>query len=393
MIPDDSPDTATLPSAVDVRGRQDRDFWRGRRVFLTGHTGFKGGWLALWLSEIGAEVHGFALPPEHGRGIYTAAAVQDRLARETFADICDRASLEAALRRARPEIVLHLAAQPLVRASYQDPIGTFASNVDGLLHLLEAIRDLPEVKAAVIVTSDKCYENMDWDWPYRETDVLGGHDPYSASKACAEIITSAWRRSFLDPAGVMVASARSGNVIGGGDWAEDRLLPDQMRAWAEKRTIELRNPRATRPWQHVLEPLSGYLRLAQVLVEGPAGGSAERADDPASATAIRDRKASFARAWNFGPNPENSASVQEVIERLNAGRGVSGWKSTSEESLHEAQSLSLDSSLARRHLGWRPRWDLERALKRTVEWYAAQEAGANMTAFTLAQIAEYEAAL
>ena len=345
-------------------------FWRGRRVFLTGHTGFKGGWLSLWLAELGAEVHGYALAPPTEPNLFTTAGVEKRLAASTLADIRDAAKLEQAMQAARPEVVLHLAAQPLVRQSYAEPVETFAVNVMGTVNLLEAVRRTPGVKAVVNVTTDKCYENREWVWPYRENEALGGHDPYSGSKACSELATAAWRRSFLDAAGVQVASARAGNVIGGGDWAADRLVPDFLRALDAGRPLVVRSPLATRPWQHVLEPLSGYLTLAEKLCsEGAA----------------------FAEAWNFGPDEADARPVQWIVETLCARVPGAAWQHDAAPQPHEAHTLRLDSAKAHARLGWRPRWILSRALEATLEWHQAWKAGADMAEFSLGQIREYAA--
>lgn len=347
----------------------ERGFWRGRRVFLTGHSGFKGGWLALWLADMGAEVHGYALAPPTEPAFHDACRVDSALAGRSRADLGDGAALAAAMRQARPEIVFHLAAQALVRRSYAEPAATYAANVIGTLNLLEAVRATPGVRAAVVVTSDKCYENREWPWAYRENETLGGHDPYSSSKACAELLTAAWRRSFLRAAGVAVATARAGNVIGGGDWAVDRLLPDFLRAADAGETLVVRSPAAVRPWQHVLEPLAGYLALAERL--------------------CRDGEA-FAGAWNFGPGEDDARPVRWIIERLLALRPEARWRHGEGGQPHEAGCLRLDSARARQRLGWRPRWTLEAALARTLEWHAAWRRGEDMRAFSLAQIADYE---
>lgn len=345
-------------------------FWAGRNVFLTGHTGFKGGWLALWLAQKGALVHGYALQAEHAGGIYLTCDVPSHLAWETLADIRDDQALRSALKQSKPEIVLHLAAQPLVRASYNDPVETMSTNVMGLVSVFEAIRACDSVRAVVNVTSDKCYENREWIWPYRENEALGGHDPYSASKACAEIVTSSYRSSFLANAGVAVATARAGNVIGGGDCADDRLLPDFLRASDRGEPLVVRNPEATRPWQHVLEPLAGYIKLAQALVnDGPA----------------------FAEAWNFGPAPDDIIKVRQIADTLCGQLPGASWTLTETENPKEAQSLALDSAKARSRLGWSPRWQIKTALKHVLGWHLAWQAGANMAGVTLEQIADYEA--
>ena len=347
-----------------------REFWRGKRVFLTGHTGFKGGWLALWLVDMGAEVHGYALPTPTEPSFFTAANLQDRLARSTIADIRDAAALAQAMQAAHPDIVLHLAAQPLVRYSYAAPVETYAVNVMGTVNLLEAVRHTSSVKAVVNVTTDKCYENREWVWPYRENEAMGGFDPYSSSKACSELVTAAYRRSFLEPAGTHLASARAGNVIGGGDWAVDRLVPDFLRALDEGQLLTIRSPRATRPWQHVLEPLSGYLNLAEKLFTEGQG---------------------FAEAWNFGPEETDARSVQWIVEYLCSQVADAVWQCDASPQPHEANMLKLDSSKAKVQLGWRPRWNLQTALRMTLGWHQEWKQGANMAAISVQQIQAYEA--
>ena len=345
------------------------EFWRGKRVFLTGHTGFKGSWLALWLQSLGAEVHGYALEPPTEPNLFTVARVGDGMVSSVIADIRDGAMLAASLQAAKPEIILHLAAQALVRYSYAQPVETYAVNVMGTVNLLDAVRTTPGVRAVVNITSDKCYENREWVWGYREQEPMGGHDPYSSSKGCAELVTAAYRYSFFNQAGIALASARAGNVIGGGDWAIDRLIPDFLRAADAGETLKIRSPHAIRPWQHVLEPLCGYLTLAERLcLEG------EKAAEP----------------WNFGPADEDARPVRWIIERLAEQRSDVKWECDSVSHPHEAHYLKLDSSKARTQLGWRPCWQLESALTKTLEWHEGWRRGKDMRALTLTQIADYQ---
>jgi CDP-glucose 4,6-dehydratase len=348
-------------------------FWSGRRVLVTGHTGFKGGWLSLWLHSLGADVHGLALDPPTDPSLFEAASIAELLASDARVDIRDREAVRDAVRGVAPEIVLHLAAQPLVRASYEFPLETYATNVMGTAHVLDALRGLDSVRVAVSVTTDKVYENVERLGGYRENEPLGGYDPYSSSKAAAELVTAAYRRSFLAEQGVAVATARAGNVIGGGDWATDRLVPDALAAFARSRPVEIRNPSAVRPWQHVLEPLSGYLLLAERLAE--TGG-----DD-------------VAEAWNFGPDADDAMPVRDIVDRMAAlwGGGAS-WISDDGDNPHEAGLLGLDAGKAATRLGWRPRWSLDDALAATVDWQRAYLAGASPRETSLAQIAAYEAA-
>lgn len=350
------------------------DFWRGKRVLVTGHTGFKGAWLSLWLHKLGAVPLGLALAPETEPSLSALAEVE-RKVDGVRGDIRDAGLVLDAVQRLAPDIVLHLAAQTLVRRSYAEPALTFETNVMGTLHMLEAVRRTPSVRAVIVVTSDKCYENREWHWAYREDEAMGGHDPYSASKGCTELVTAAWRRSFLAPEGtcgrtVAMASARAGNVIGGGDWAEDRLIPDCVRAMTEGRTVQIRNPRATRPWQHVLEPLSGYLLLAQRLWEDGAA---------------------FAEGWNFGPVLEDARPVSHVVNEMTRlwADGAS-WELHGGDHPHEAGFLAVDASKARARLGWQPRLRLNEALAWTTEWYKRQSAGDDAALLIAEQIERYE---
>ena len=346
------------------------DFWSRRRVLVLGHTGFKGSWLSLWLQSMGAEVHGLALAPPTEPSMFAVANVAAGLASSTTADIRNADRVGAIVSEVQPEVVLHLAAQPIVRTSYRQPVETFAVNVMGLVNVLEAVRGARATKAVVNVTSDKCYENRERSRPYHEDDPMGGHDPYSCSKGCAELVTAAYRRSFLADAGVATATARAGNVIGGGDWAPDRLVPDVFRAADAGEAVTIRFPDAVRPWQHVLEPLSGYLMLAERLCENGA---------------------EYAQAWNFGPAAEDERSVRWVVEQISAHREGMVWNCHTAAQPHEAGALTLDSTKARRRLEWRPRWSLEVALERTIEWHDAWARGQDMHAMTNRQIKEYSA--
>lgn len=329
----------------------DPDLWRGCRVFLTGHTGFKGGWLAHWLLAMGAEVRGFSREVPPGPNFFNASGLAE-VAPGIIGDICDTEALVRAVQEFEPNLILHLAAQSLVRHSYAAPLETFSTNVMGTLHVLEAVRMTPAVKATVIVTTDKCYENQEWVWGYREDDPMGGHDPYSASKGCAELVAASYRRSFLAERGTFVATARAGNVLGGGDWALDRIVPDAIRSFADGRPLEVRSPSAVRPWQHVLEPLSGYLMLAERLLSGDT---------------------TAAGAWNFGPLPDSETTVGELAERL-AREWSDGahWANQEDPNApHEAETLRLDITKARTRLGWLPLLKLDEAIKWTVDWYKA----------------------
>jgi CDP-glucose 4,6-dehydratase len=347
-----------------------REFWRGKRVFITGHTGFKGGWLAFWLAGMGSEVHGYALAPPTEPNFSTVTNLQARLASSTIADIRDAVALAQAMKDAQPEIVFHLAAQPLVRYSYVAPVETFAVNVMGTVNLLDVIRHSQSVKAVVNVTTDKCYENREWVWSYRENEAMGGFDPYSCSKACSELVSAAYRRSFLESAGIHLASARAGNVIGGGDWAADRLIPDFLRALDSGQILSVRSPLATRPWQHVLEPLSGYLNLAEMLFT---------------------KGQCFAEAWNFGPDEVGAKSVKWIVEYLCSHLSDAKWICDTSPRPHEANTLKLDSSKAKSKLNWRQRWDLQTSLGMTLSWHQAWKQGSDMAAISAQQIQKYEA--
>jgi CDP-glucose 4,6-dehydratase len=346
-------------------------FWAGKRVFLTGHTGFKGGWLSLWLTALGADVWGYALPPSTRVNLFEVARVAHGI-QSTLGDIRDSDALTQAMAAARPDIVFHLAAQPLVPLSYQDPLGTWSTNVMGTAHVLQAMRSCPDVRAAVVVSSDKCYENQEWDWGYRESDPMGGHDPYSASKGCTELVVASYRRSYLSAAGIAVGTARAGNVIGGGDWTPTRLVPDVLAAFQAGQPVTLRQPSAIRPWQHVLEPLGGYLALAQRL---------------------HQQGTSWAQGWNFGPLASDARSVAWVVNDLASRWGSQAqWKAETEPQAHEARILKLDCSKAHSRLGWLPRWNAETAIQRTLDWHWAWLDGADMRATTHSQINDFESA-
>lgn len=350
------------------------DFWRGKRVFMTGHTGFKGSWLSLWLQKLGSEVSGYALNPPTSPSLFDVAKVGIGM-KSIIADIRDQETLAQAMQDAKPDIVIHMAAQPLVRYSYQAPVETYATNVMGTVHLLEAARQTKTVRAVVNVTSDKCYENKEWDWGYRENEPMGGYDPYSNSKGCAELVTAAYRNSFFNPArycehGVAIGSGRAGNVIGGGDWATDRLIPDILRAIEAGEAVNIRSPLAIRPWQHVLEPLSGYLVLAEKLfIDGP----------------------NYGEGWNFGPADEDAKPVQWIVERLTTEWGMgASWQLDKKPQPHEAHYLKLDCSKAKARLNWCPRWSLANTLSGIVTWHKAWLQGEGMQLVTLKQISHYE---
>lgn len=348
-------------------------FWNGKRVLITGHTGFKGSWLSLWLQRLGAQVTGFALAPPTSPSMFEVAQLADGM-ESISGDVRDLAQLQAAFQASRPEIVLHLAAQPLVRYSFDHPVETYATNVMGTVHLLEAVRHTPSVRSVVVVTSDKCYENREWVWGYRETEPMGGYDPYSNSKGCAELVTAAFRNSYFAQGSsrqLGLASGRAGNVIGGGDWAADRLLPDLMRSWMDGNVVPIRRPNSIRPWQHVLEPLGGYMLLAEQLWE---------------------RGGAVAEGWNFGPRDEDARNVGWIVEHMASLWGSNAsWELDPGPHPHEAHYLKLDCSKAQMQLGWEPRLNLSEALSWTVEWFRSYMDGANMRELSVAQIARYEA--
>ena len=347
-------------------------FWRGRRVLVTGHTGFKGAWLCQWLLELGAEVSGYALPPSTDPSLFSLLGLEKEM-HSVIGDIRELSVVQDALERAAPEVVFHLAAQPLVRRSYRDPIETYGTNVMGTVNLLEAARHTPCVRAVVVVTTDKCYENREWVWGYREIDRLGGDDPYASSKACAELVVTAYARSFLRsderPGAPAVASARAGNVIGGGDWSQERLIPDAVEAFRRGAPVRLRHPTATRPWQHVLEPLAGYLCLARRLWQAPA---------------------QYSQPWNFGPDDADTREVGAVVELLARRWGAAAsWEPEPGPHPHETRLLRLDSSKARELLDWRPRLTLDEAADWVIEWYRCCYDGGDVRELTRRQISRY----
>lgn len=344
-----------------------RPGYKGKKVLITGHTGFKGGWLCLWLNALGAETVGYALAPDTEPSLYNVGGIGD-YGKSIIADIRDRGQLLKIMEQERPEFVFHLAAQPLVRRSYKDPAGTFETNVMGTVNILEAVRKVDSVRSCVIITSDKCYENMEWIYPYRENDPLGGHDPYSASKASAEIVVSSYRRSFFSDGRCGVATARAGNVIGGGDWAEDRIVPDCIRSLVNGKRVKVRNPNAIRPWQFVLDPLHGYLMLGLKVREDPGA---------------------YSEAWNFAP-PVSQYTVRELVDDIVRCWGSGGWDEVSDPaSLHEAHFLRLDSTKANVRLGWAPALSLQEGIERTVEWYKHFTDGDDMRKISHRQISEF----
>lgn len=355
----------------------DQSFWKDKRVLITGHTGFKGAWLSLWLHSLGAKVVGYALQPPTEPSLLEACRLNS-LITSIQGDIRSRDKLEEAVLASKPEIVIHMAAQPLVRASYQTPVETYEVNVLGTVNLLEAVRQAVysgiAVKAVILVTTDKCYENREWVWGYREGDRLGGYDPYSNSKACAELVAAAYRQSFFHPDaytkhGVALATVRAGNVIGGGDWAADRLIPDMIRALGNGTKVKIRYPDSVRPWQHVLEPLAGYLRLAELMIANPE----------------------FGQSYNFGPDVEDARSVVSIVHSLCEKWGEpAAYEIERDEQWHEAHYLKLDCTKARSWLGWRPIWTVDQALDRIVEWFRCYRSGADMSEVCLRQIEAYQ---
>ena len=362
---------------MNMRNQPGRDPFNGaflgRRILLTGHTGFKGGWLTLWLDRLGAKLRGISLPPETQPALFDLARIGGACD-SRYADINDAAALTEAAQDFAPELVIHMAAQAIVRDSYDMPVQTFATNVTGTANVLEVARKSPALRGIIVITSDKCYENNEWDWGYREVDPLGGSDPYSASKACTELVAQAYRRSFFaKPGGPQLATVRAGNVIGGGDWAAHRLIPDIVRATAQGEQVAIRNPSSVRPWQHVLEPLAGYLTVAARLL-GPDA-------------------ASVAGAWNFGPDNDATLPVGEICRKFAHLWGDNGPRFAfghNPDAPHEAGLLRLDSTKARQRLGWRPRLTITDALRLSAEWYRAHAAGGDMQALTLSQITQYE---
>jgi CDP-glucose 4,6-dehydratase len=347
----------------------DSNFWKGKRVYLTGHTGFKGSWLSLWLQSLGATVKGYALNPPTNPNLFDIARVREGMMSD-IGDIRHLETLSASMVAFNPDIVFHLAAQPLVRYSYEAPVETYSTNVMGTVNVFEAARQCTNLKAIINVTTDKCYENKEWWWGYREDEPIGGFDPYSSSKGCSELVTSAYRQSYFQQVGIGLASARAGNVIGGGDWAEDRLIPDILKAIERNTPVIIRSPCSTRPWQHVLEPLSGYLQLAQALYTQPDN---------------------YAEGWNFGPNEDDAKPVQCIVERLVAIWGDnSDWVLDKTAQPHEAHYLKLDCSKAKARLHWQPKWSLDVALQHIVEWQKNYQQGTNMHTVTLNQIAFYQ---
>jgi CDP-glucose 4,6-dehydratase len=353
-----------------LNGKVSPSFWKGKKVFVTGHTGFKGSWLSLWLQDMGAIVKGYALEPNTTPNLFTEANVGQNMDSE-IGDITDLKCITDSMIAFNPEVLIHMAAQPLVRLSYKEPVLTYSTNVMGTVNVLEAARKCSKLKAIVSVTTDKCYENKEWAWGYRENEPMGGHDPYSSSKGCAELVTAAYRKSFFNENNsAFLASARAGNVIGGGDWSDDRLIPDILNAFENKESVIIRNPMATRPWQHVLEPLSGYLVLAQHLYE--------EGND-------------FAEGWNFGPKDEDCKPVNWILDKMVTkwGKGAS-WELDKNNNPHEAGYLKLDCSKAAIQLNWRPKWNLEDTLESIIIWHQHYLSGKNIQEQCLLEIAKYQ---
>lgn len=345
-----------------------QSFWKGKDVLLTGHTGFKGGWLSLWLQSMGAKVHGYALAPLTQPNFFTLANVAEGMESHTVADIRDSQKTKDLIQKVKPEIVFHMAAQPLVRYSYIEPEETYSVNVMGTVNLFEAVRNSSSVRAVINITSDKCYENRERLQPYSEDEQLGGYDPYSSSKACSEIVTAAYRQSFFAEKGIGVATARAGNVIGGGDWSDDRLIPDFLRAIAKKQPLIIRSPNAIRPWQHVLEPLSGYLNLAEKLYADPV---------------------KYAGAWNFGPSENDTQTVSWILNKFAKKIPNAIWQIDQNPQVHEASLLKLDSSKAKALLDWTSRWSLDEALNKVIEWQKQFEVSADLKEYSMSQITDY----
>lgn len=345
------------------------EFWVGKKIFLTGHTGFKGGWISLWLHSLGAELFGFSLEPPTTPNFFSVANLESIFVKSSIADIRDANALNKSMQQANPDIVIHMAAQPLVRKSYLDPIETYSTNIIGTINLFEAVRKSSSVRAVVNITSDKCYENREWIWPYREDESMGGYDPYSSSKGCSELISSAYRRSFFQDAKIGLATARAGNVIGGGDWAKDRLIPDFFRSLESGDTLIIRSPNAIRPWQHVLEPIAGYLMLAEKLfINGT----------------------DFSQGWNFGPSYDDARTVEWIIKYLSDSNPNFSWNLDKNPQVHEANCLRLDSSKANIYLNWIPKWNLSIALNKILEWNSIYREGGDMLNYSLSQILAYQ---
>jgi len=343
-------------------------FWLDKRVFLTGHTGFKGSWLSIWLSSRGANVKGYSLAPSSNNNLFEIAGV-DELVSTEINDVRNYSALLSSMQEHSPDIVIHMAAQPLVRESYERPLETYEVNVMGTANLLEASRHCPTIRAVINVTTDKCYENKEWLWGYKETDPMGGRDPYSSSKGCAELVTSAYRDSFLYQSKVGVATARAGNVIGGGDWAQDRLIPDILKSFDLDEPVRIRNPSALRPWQHVLEPLSGYLILAERLFEEPL---------------------KYSGSWNFGPHDQDVQQVDWIVDRMAALWGGAKWDLDEDDNPHEAVLLKLDISKAVSLLGWNPTWSMDATLGKIIHWHKAWKSGRDMGAACISEIRAFE---